>query len=208
MVLYLSGAVRREVLEEPGFGFLLTPRMGNRFIKGAIWAADTGCFSQPQDFHLAKYLRWLDSKCCGPRADCLFVNAPDVLEDHAATLERALPVLPQLRAAGWKASFVAQNGATIDNVPWDELDGIFIGGDSEWKESRAAASLIHEGRRRGKHTHVGRVNAPERLMYAARAGAHSVDGTRIAFGFNENWPLLREWVRCLRGQQSFSFLAD
>lgn len=188
-------------MDEPDFGFLLTPLIGNRLPEGAIWAADNGCFRHPELFNLDKFLRWLDRK--GPRASCLFVNAPDVLADHEATLRRSEHALFQLAYEGWLPSFVAQDGATIDNTPWEWFDALFIGGTLQWKESYAASALIIEGKRRRKHVHVGRVNTPERMRYAARAGADSVDGTRLAFGFNANWPFLRDSLRCINNQQSF-----
>lgn len=193
-------------MDEPHFGFMLQPGMGNRLPHGATWAGDTGCFLHPDSFDLDQYLRWLNRK--GPRADCLFVTAPDVCGDAVRTLERSLPVLPRLRAEGWRPALVAQNGLRANMVPWEEIDTLFIGGTIEWKEGKEAAVLIREAIQRAKGAHVGRVNTPERMSYAARAGATSVDGTRMAFGFDKNWPLIREWMRCINGQQSFSFLAE
>ena len=205
-MIYLSGAVRREVALEPNFGFLLTPYIGNRLPEGATWAADTGCFRHPDAFNLEKYLRWLDRK--GPRESCLFATAADVPYDMDATFERAEPVLRKLRAEGYRATLVAQNGLTVETTPWQDIDGVFIGGDPEWKESGAAARLIQAAKVRGKWAHYGMVNTPDRLVLAARAGADSVDGTKLAHGFDANWPELREWVRCINAQESFSYLAE
>lgn len=179
----------------------MTPFGGGRPPAGAIWAADTGCFRQPESFHLDKYLRWLERR--GPRESCLFVTAPDVLADADETLIRSRPVLSRLREEGWNPALVAQDGLTIETTPWDEIAALFIGGSLEWKESRIAAELVQEANRRGVHAHIGRVNTPERLLFAQRAGADSVDGTRLAFGFDANWQDLREWVRCINGQLSF-----
>ena len=33
-----------------------------------------------------------------------------------------------IRSLGHKVAFVVQNGATVDNVPWDEFDVLFVGG--------------------------------------------------------------------------------
>jgi hypothetical protein len=205
-MIYLSGAVRGPVAIEPHFGFLLTPRIGNRLPEGATWAADTGCFRHPDAFNLDKYLRWLDRK--GPREACLFVNAPDVPYDMPETLRRAESALRTLRSEGHRATLVAQDGLTVESTPWQDIDGIFIGGSIPWKESAFAAQLVQAARARGVWAHYGRVNTPERIILAARAGADSVDGTRLAFGFDANWPQLREWVRCINAQQSFSFLAE
>lgn len=200
-MIYLSGHVRAVVAQEPHFGFLISPHIGNRIPAGATWAADTGCYKHPESFNGERYLRWLERKA--PRETCLFANAPDLYPDPQETLRRALPVLPRLRNAGWTPGFVAQDGATINDIPWDDIGCLFIGGTPEWKVTYAASSLIQEARRRGKQAHVGKVNEPERLQFAARAGATSVDGTKLAFGFDANWPELREWVRCINAQQSF-----
>ncbi len=203
--MYLSGHVRPAIALEPHFGFLLAPKCA-RLPEGALWGADTGCFLHPERFDLDKYLRWLDRR--GPRASCLFANAPDIVADMPETLRRAAPVLPVLRREGYKASLVAQNGLTVATTPWVDIDALFIGGTIEWKESTVAAELIQHAKRLGKWTHIGRVNTPERIIFAVRAGADSVDGTRLARGFNANWPMLREWIRCINGQQSFSYLAE
>ena len=204
-MIYLSGAVKKQIMLEPDFGFLLTPHIGNRLPEGATWAADTGCFRHPESFNLDAYLRWMDRK--GPRASSLFANAPDVVGDHERTIDASEHALIWLLREGWKPSFVAQNGATLGNMPWEWFDALFIGGSIAWKESYEASALMIEAKRRGKHVHVGRVNTPERMRYAASAGADSVDGTRLAFGFNANWPFLRDSLRCINNQLSFSLAA-
>jgi hypothetical protein len=183
----------------------LQPQIGNRLPEGATWAGDNGCFKNPDQFNLDRFLRWLDRR--GPRQHCLFAVAPDVVSNPLSTLARSLPVLPKLRAEGWRGAFVAQDGVTPEEIPWNELDTLFIGGSTNWKISSSVPPLIQEARRRHKSTHMGRVNTRERLLLAAQLGIDSVDGTLLAFGFNANWPKLRGWMACLNAQQSFSFRA-
>lgn len=192
-MIYLSGVVRDGV-QELGAGFMVTPAMGNRIPEGATWAADTGCFRNPESFDLGRYLTWLGKR---DATKCLFATAPDVVGDHALTLERSLPVLPLIREAGYRAAFVAQDGADEETVPWDECDALFIGGTTEWKLSEAAYALVAAAKRRGKWAHVGRVNSLQRLRAFAAAGADSADGTYLAFGPDRNLPKLAAWLRDL-----------
>lgn len=195
-MIYLSGVVRDGV-QELGAGFMVTPAMGNRIPEGATWAADTGCFRNPEAFDLDRYLAWLGKR---DAATCLFATAPDVVGDHELTPERSLPVLPLIREAGYKAAFVAQDGATESNVPWGEFDALFIGGTTEWKLSEAAYALVAAGKRLGKWVHVGRVNSQRRLRAFTAAGADSADGTYLAFGPDRNLPKLAAWLHDLAQQ--------
>jgi hypothetical protein len=171
-VIYLSGVVR------PDLPAMITPRMGQKPSPGQPWAADNGRFSKPQDYTDAKYLAWLRRM---PVESCLFATAPDVVGDAQATLDMSRPMLPQIRALGYKAGLVAQDGLEALDVPWDEFDCLFVGGTTEWKLSEHAFLLVQEAKRRGKWTHMGRVNSWQRFRAAAAAGYDSADGTVLRF---------------------------
>lgn len=182
----------REAMSRGELGAILTPAQGNRLPDGAVWAADNGCFGKgyPGD---AEWLAWLER--LSPDADrCLFAVAPDVVADAEATLARSVPWLPAIRALGYKAALVAQDGLEHLDVPWQEFDVLFIGGSTEWKLSPAAAALAAEARRRGKGVHMGRVNSRRRWSYAEHIGCDSVDGTYLVFGPDTNLPRLRSWT--------------
>jgi hypothetical protein len=191
--LYLSGAVRSELVGLERLGFMRTPNMGNKSSLGMPWGADTGCFSSRgvRDFDLDAYLGWLDAN---DAATCLFATAPDRVGDPVVTLELSAPVLPLIRARGYKAALVAQDGLENLTVPWESFDVLFIGGSTEWKLGPGAASLIREAKRRGKWVHMGRVNSGRRYSYAAELGCDSTDGTFLAFGPTVNLPRLLKWV--------------
>ena len=165
-------------------GTLITPAGGNRVATltewCCAWAADTGCFAQPEAFDVGHYLEWLER--LRPIQDrCLFATAPDVVGDAHTTLERSAPVLPMLRARGWPPALVAQDGLERLEVPWDSFTALFLGGTTSWKLGEAAAALAAEARQRGKHIHMGRVNSRRRVRHAQVLGCHSVDGTCITF---------------------------
>lgn len=173
-MLYLSGAVR------PDLPAMLTPRMGQKPPEGQPWAADTGRYASPHEYSDTLYLAWLDKM--RPFADrCLFATAPDVVGDAEATLALSLPMLPRIRAAGYPVALVAQDGLIADVVPWDSIDALFVGGTTEFKLAESTYQLVAEAKRRGKWTHMGRVNSWQRFRTAAAAGYDSADGTYLRF---------------------------
>lgn len=190
--IYFSGAVRREIAGLDGYGYMMTPNMGNRIPDGQAWFADSGLFSSKGEraFDLSKYLGWLMR---GDRSSNLGVTAPDKVGDAVETLKRSIPVLPMIRELGYKAALVAQDGLEDLTVPWDLFDVLFIGGSTEWKLGAAAAGLVAEAKRRGKWVHMGRVNSYKRYKYAAGIGCDSVDGTFLAFAPTANLARLVTW---------------
>lgn len=182
-----------DAMQADRLGYIDTPAQGNRRPEGLIWCADNGCFGKgyPGD---EKWLAWL-AKNATDAADCLFATAPDVVGDAAATLERSIPFLPQIRALGYPAALVAQNGLEYLEVPWDELDVLFIGGSTDWKLGHAARQLVTEAKARGKWVHMGRVNSERRYRYAHEIGCDSADGTYLTFGPDINLPKLLAWSR-------------
>ncbi|NKS29261.1 hypothetical protein GS534_00785 [Rhodococcus hoagii] len=184
-------------------GFIDTPAQGNRRDAGLTWCADNGCFGSgyPGDI---EYLAWLTAH----RHDadtCVFATAPDVVGDAKATLARSKPFLPVIRALGYPAALVAQDGLEDLAVPWSTFDVLFIGGTTEWKLGEAARGLVAEAKRLGKHVHMGRVNSLKRYRYAEAIGCDSVDGTYLAFGPDQNLPKLLHWVEDINTQHALPF---
>lgn len=155
---------------------------------GWLWAADNGCFSQRWNPDV--WLAWLGRQ---PRAGALFATVPDVLGDAAATLE----LFAQWRDTVWDLRYpvalVAQDGLTVDAVPFDELDVLFVGGSLEWKWSEAAHELAVEARRRRKWVHVGRINSGRRFRAWANV-ADSCDGSFLSYGPRTNVGRLTAWL--------------
>lgn len=203
--MYLSGADNSElrgVAAVASVGIMGTPDVGNSVAALSLyraWAADNACFAHAGAFDLDRYLAWL-AKLEPVRGLCLFATAPDVVADWPATLARSLPVLPILRAKGWPAAIVLQDGATPETVPWAEIDAVFVGGSTQWKTSHAAELCCREALRRGKWVHMGRVNSMRRLEAARQMGCQSADGTFLAFGPRTNLPRLLGWLRSIEAQ--------
>ena len=196
-VIYLSTppttANHCAMVADGSLGVMLTPRVG-RSISSAkawpIWAADNGCFSAADKFNLSRYLSWLDRMRAV--SGCLFATAPDVVGDAVATWERSHAVLPQLRALGYRAALVIQNG--ISRVEWGDIDAVFIGGSTDFKFSDSANDVAREAKSRGLWAHMGRVNSWRRWERCAAEGYDSCDGTFLAFGPDANLPRVKQWV--------------
>ena len=177
-MIFLSGAVRREVVR-PDFGFMLTEAMGQGPDAEHDWAADNGCFARPHSFDWPRYRRWLEGAQCKVRL--LWAVVPDVPGDHGATMARWRRFADDVRLAAGRVAFAAQDGATVQSVPWSDTDALFLGGTTSWKLSTDAARLSQAAKERGLWSHMGRVNSLRRMRHAAAVGCDSVDGTCVAF---------------------------
>jgi hypothetical protein len=191
--VYLANASSpkvRDAMRAGLLGQMVTPAEGRKPLPGVPYGADNGRYGKgyPGD---AEWFTWLDSL---PREHCLFAVAPDVVADAAATLAESLPWLPRIRALGFPAAFVAQDGLEHLDVPWDQFDVMFIGGTTAWKLSAHAARLAREAKDRGKRVHMGRVNSGRRKAIADLFECDTVDGTFLAFGPDVNLPRLLRWM--------------
>lgn len=179
----------RAVLDSRRVGLMCQP-WGSRYPQpGWLWAADNGCFA-PDKWKAQLWTDWLWSH--RSRSGCLFATVPDVVADHEATLARFFEFRPIVAEAGYPVAFVAQNGATVETIPWDFLDCLFIGGDTYWKMG-VAFGLVEAAHERGKWLHVGRVNSNRRYR-AWEPFADSCDGTLLAFGPKTNMPRILDWL--------------
>jgi hypothetical protein len=163
------------------WGWLMSPRRNLSSpmmdIPNARWAADNDAYN---GFDPSAFLAMLDCNA-KYRRSCLFVVCPDSVGSHAETEDLWYRWKAEIKGRGYPAAFVAQDGATVDNLPWQTLDALFIGGTDEFKD-RLAAPIIREARRVGVWVHVGRVNDSEtRLAYCLNLNVSSIDGT--AYGY-------------------------
>jgi hypothetical protein len=196
-MIYLSGvstAALRARLPHRCLGLMWTPAAytDRQHVCGSTYAADNGCFTLGDRFDPAAWLHWLARMNL---TGCLFAVAPDVVGDAAATLARSAPYFDRLHAMGYPVAYVLQNGQETLPVPWDDIDAVFIGGDTEWKLSQHAAQLAYAAKARGKWVHMGRVNSRKRLVRAAVMGCDSADGTFLRFAPTTNMPRMLGWLR-------------
>lgn len=169
---------RRAALSSLILGQLQTPL--TRYSDwGGPYAIDNGAFSK---FHADKFMRILKRQE-HRREECLFVTCPDIVGSAFRTLE-LFKQRHRWIDSGWRVAMVAQNGTENMEIPWDEMDAIFIGGmgrgADDWKDSKAAADIVRTAKTLNKWVHVGRVNTVRRFEHFEELGADSCDGSGIA----------------------------
>lgn len=182
----------RAALRAGLMGYIQTPRQRNLAIPGVEWCADNAVYGKgfPGD---DAWAAWLDARPF--RELCRFATAPDVVGDAGQTLDRSMPWLPMIRAIGYPAALVAQDGLESLTVPWSAFDVLFIGGSTEWKLGAHARRLVVEAHRHGKPVHMGRVNSEKRFVYAHKLGVDTADGTILTFGPDKNLPRVLRMIR-------------
>lgn len=170
-------------------------------LPGVTWAADNGCFSAR--WKEERWWNWLERNA--EHIDrCLFAAVPDVVGNHEQTLQLWWHWSPRMRELGYPLAFVLQDGCeSADQVPWDYLDWVFVGGTTDYKLSPAVEMLLQEARLRGKRRHMGRVNSKRRILLASRWGCETVDGTFLAFGPDVNLPRLRRYLAAADAETLF-----
>jgi len=190
LILLVSGATGYP--RSATVGHLIVPRQWNDpatlDLSPGRWAMDNGAFS---GFDEGAYVRMLERHDAFP--GCLFVSAPDVLGDAAATLMRWPFWSKMIRGCGHAPAFVLQDGITAERVPWDEVGAVFVGGSTAFKESDDVRTLMAYAKARGIWTHWGRVNGKRRYGLALKCGVDSIDGSGFSMYPDTNIPLAEQW---------------
>jgi hypothetical protein len=158
-------------------GFFTSPRNSSRsdeaLALGAVWAADNDCFV---GFNPDRIERWL-KRYQSQANTCQFFNCPDVICNAAGTLERFAQWQPVIKSLGWKVAFTVQNGMSDYEIPWSQMDALFIGSTNDWKYSPYMFAVVAEAKRRGIWVHNGRVNTVSAINLSRAMGCDSFDGT-------------------------------
>lgn len=142
---------------------------------GGTFAIDNGAYSGFRE----KAFSSLVKRRLPVAHQCLFVAVPDLVGSHLKTLNywyQYKHLVPPV----YRKAFVAQNGAAVGLIPWNEFDWLFIGGVDPWKDTEDAYCLVREAKARNKHVHVGRVNTYERYIVYRDLGADTCDGSGVA----------------------------
>lgn len=189
-LLYFASTSSRLHGTHPHLGVMVNALTGSvaRGVKeGRTWGLDNGAYSGRFDpavlcAALDRYAPWQGS--------CAFVVSPDVPGAGDATLDLLRTWAGAIRQAGYRAAFVLHPGVTA--LP--DCDALFIPASN--LHSPDVPRLAQEARLAGKWVHVGRVNSARRTTSMARLGAHSVDGTYMAFtGVQRGAATMAGWVR-------------
>jgi len=150
---------------------------------GVKWVLDNGAFT---NFDART---WEKMACVGiSNPDCLWMAFPDVVGCHESTLvefntwwDRISRMwIPRPTPAKMKAAFVVQDGALLEEIPWERIVALFLGGSTEFKMSRKAWNILEYGKTvHDLWIHVGRVNTPSRITHF-HGLADSIDGSGMA----------------------------
>lgn len=210
-VTYLTGSHNEATLErarERGdIGLLVTPLLPS-YLKYAkdypVIAIDNGVFSKSKPFDEGNFRKLIDAVAADPETakKVRFVVAPDVVGDARATLDRFDQWADEIHSKGLPVALAAQDGLEnmLDQIPWDKVDVLFIGGSTDWKIGNVEnlpkwIKLFKEAKDHDVPIHMGRVNSADRLHLAEYGlGASTVDGTYLAFGPEKNRPNLEKWL--------------
>lgn len=161
-------------------GQLLTPRTWklNQIVEyGLTWAGDNDCFKGK--FNTDKFLDWLE--VAKPYQDrCLFISCPDVVCDPVTTCRQFSAWHPVIKNLGYKPALVLQDGIQSNQIDWENLSTVFVGGSTEWKLSQDVIKLLVEAGERGKWRHIGRINSLQRMNHFWNY-ADSFDGTDYVY---------------------------
>lgn len=150
---------------------------------GLPWAGDLGALQGPdfvKKINFSAVADWLPTM--RPyKNKCLFLAGGDIVFDAPATLETYAEF--EHYFSDWPLAYCAQNGSEDLPIP-ETCTAVFIAGDTAWKESMAAVSVIQRAQAMGKHIHIGRVNWGRRYrLFRVLEGSENFtcDGTRPRF---------------------------
>lgn len=186
-------ANRREEYGFSGVGLIVTP-FTHHYLRSEVIkqfdgiGLDNGMFSKKgeESFTWDIYQKMVKTALAQEKRDVLgrlyFFAIPDKPFDWEETLKRfqeANPLVQKLRSYGAPAALVIQNGATTKDVPWGEIDVIFIGGDDQYKVGPDAEAIVKMAQEKGITVHMGRVNNNKRIAVASQWQVDSADGTYL-----------------------------
>jgi hypothetical protein len=176
-----------------GMGLIVTP-LTYRYLRSHTLehfdgiGIDNGMFTEAgqKNFSWTKYEKMIKVALAQEKREVLgqlhFFTVPDQPFDWAATMkkfkEHASDV-KRLRSWGAPVAICIQNGAVVANVPWGEIDVIFIGGNDEYKTGPDAQAITAEAKKLGKGVHMGRVNNLKRMNKGSEWGVDTADGTYV-----------------------------
>lgn len=149
------------------------------------YAIDNGAYGyylRNKPFDDEAFYKLLDTWSTG----CDWVAIPDSVGNWQETKDMLSVWVPRLLKYKVPLLVVVQDGSEVDDYKdvrnlLDRVDiqGIFVGGTTEWKLSNIQR-LSEVCKRYNKHIHVGRVNSAKRVRQCYFAGVDSVDGSGMS----------------------------
>lgn len=140
-------------------------------LSGKSYGLDNGCFSR---FPEKTWRRLLNE---AERNKPVFTCLPDIVGDARRTLDLFNYFKPE--TTGLNRCLVLQDGIGNFEIPWKDIDAVFVGGSDKFKTAPEAINACKVAKMLGKWVHVGRVNTYERTMQWLELG-DSLDGSGIS----------------------------
>jgi hypothetical protein len=121
------------------------------------------------EFAFLKLLHFIRKNTIKPA----FVVCPDIVKAGYVSLE--FSYMWQKRLVGWPLYLAVQNGMNFD-IALDGFQGIFVGGDPEWKWD-TAEQWIYTAHKNNLKCHIAKTPTFDHLCTAFDLGADSCDST-------------------------------
>jgi len=152
------------------FWQLRTPLTGYK-LSGKPYALDNGCYSRFPEKKWKKLL--IEAEENTP----IFVCLPDIVGDARRTLDLFNVFKPL--TSGLPRALVLQDGIGNYEIPWNDIDAVFVGGSDSFKISNECINACRVAKMLNKWVHVGRVNTSSRVKNWLELG-DSLDGSGLS----------------------------
>ncbi len=164
------------------------------------WFYDNGAFGDwkaGRDFDEAQFVADIEAIArSGDRPR--FLVLPDLVARGQESLAVSARWAPRLSATAPLYLAVQDGMSTSDVAPLaPQLAGLFVGGTLEWKIA-TGGTWVRAAHRLGLACHIGRVGTEDRIAWARRIGADSIDSS-LPLWSEDN---LRRFLRALEARQA------
>lgn len=170
----------KKLMKEKGYGMLVSGEY--RTVKDApYFAIDNGAFSAYKNgvpWDKKAFLKLID-RYFDQREIPDFIVVPDIVAGGLESLEFSAQWVHKIVVhAGTRKYLAVQDGMPVELVKRElnHFGGIFVGGSLEWKY-KTAGQWIKLAHKLGMPCHIGRVGTLDKIVWASRIGADSIDST-------------------------------
>lgn len=181
----------------PNVGRLLTPVLRTNHLLDSYTAMDNCAYSNWNPKRFGHTLLTFSSRATSFK----WVAVPDVVGDAQETLKRFEKWHKTISGLGYPLAFVAQDGLIQEQVPWERISCIFIGGTDDYKLSQEAYNLCKQAKVLRKLVHIGRVNSLERIKRFEDV-MDSFDGLSFSKYSRSNLPRVLRYLESLNIEKS------
>jgi len=166
----------RALMAEMGYGVLFTAHYGNpdRYIYYCLDNGAYGAWSSGRTYDSGPFERALE-KLLKHEKQPDFSVIPDIVAGGIDSLEYSLSWLSKLPKGG-RYYLAVQDGMKPQDLEGhlDGISGLFVGGTLDWK-IKMGETWVKYAHTKGLNCHIGRAGTFNRILWASRIGADSID---------------------------------